>query len=115
MRRLSLPLALVLAAPLFAQKAGPPKKAADPLPGESMIREYFQRQPVVRAGEQVPDLLFTAAEVVTALGGIAAQRITLGRGRLELEIQVQAGDHAMPVAVGWHPWFRRPARGDMAI
>ena len=49
------------------------------------------------------------------LGGIAAQRITLGRGRLELEIQVQAGDHAMPVAVGWHPWFRRPGRGDMAV
>jgi aldose 1-epimerase len=49
------------------------------------------------------------------LGGVAAQRITLGHGRLELEIQVQAHDRAMPVAVGWHPWFRRPARGDMAV
>ena len=49
------------------------------------------------------------------LGGVAAQRITLGRGRLELEIQVQAHDRTMPVAVGWHPWFRRPDRGDMAI
>ena len=49
------------------------------------------------------------------LGGVAAQRITLAPGRLELEIQVQAGDHAMPVAVGWHPWFQRPPRGDMAV
>jgi len=49
------------------------------------------------------------------LGGIAAQRITLAQGRLELEIQVQAAGRAMPVAVGWHPWFRRPARGDMAV
>lgn len=49
------------------------------------------------------------------LGGVAAQRITLSHGRLELEIQVQAGDRGMPVAVGWHPWFRRPARGDIAV
>jgi galactose mutarotase-like enzyme len=49
------------------------------------------------------------------LGGVAAQRITLGRGRLELEIQVQAHDRTMPVAVGWHPWFRRPDKGDMAV
>jgi aldose 1-epimerase len=49
------------------------------------------------------------------LGGMAAQRITLGRGRLELEIQVQAGDQGMPVAAGWHPWFRRPAKGDMSV
>jgi galactose mutarotase-like enzyme len=48
-------------------------------------------------------------------GGMAAQRITLSHGRLELEIQVQANDHPMPVAVGWHPWFRRPARGDMTV
>jgi aldose 1-epimerase len=48
-------------------------------------------------------------------GGMAAQRITLARGRLELEIQVQADEYTMPVAVGWHPWFRRPARGDMTV
>lgn len=49
------------------------------------------------------------------LGGLAAQRITLSQGRLELEIQVQAGDQPMPVAVGWHPWFRRPAKGDISV
>lgn len=49
------------------------------------------------------------------LGGLAAQRVTLTRGSLELEIQVQAGSQAMPVAVGWHPWFRRPAKGDISV
>lgn len=49
------------------------------------------------------------------LGGMAAQRITLTRGCLDLEIQVQAGAVSMPVAVGWHPWFRRPDKGDMTV
>lgn len=48
-------------------------------------------------------------------GGMAAQRITLSRGCLDLEIQVQAGTRPMPVAVGWHPWFRRPDKGDMTV
>jgi aldose 1-epimerase len=70
---------------------------------------------VDRSASNAVELLCPLPTSRWPLGGIAAQRITLGRGRLELEIQVQAGDHAMPVAVGWHPWFRRPARGDMAI
>lgn len=49
------------------------------------------------------------------LGGMAAQRITLTRACLDLEIQVQAGVEGMPVAVGWHPWFRRPDKGDMTV
>jgi len=48
-------------------------------------------------------------------GGMAAQRITLTRGCLDLEVQVQAGATPMPVAVGWHPWFRRPDKGDMTV
>lgn len=48
-------------------------------------------------------------------GGLAAQRIMLTRGCLQLEIQVQADTHPMPVAVGWHPWFRRPDKGDMVV
>jgi aldose 1-epimerase len=48
-------------------------------------------------------------------GGLAAQRVTLTPGSLGLEIQVQAGAEAMPVAVGWHPWFRRPTKGDITV
>jgi len=48
-------------------------------------------------------------------GGWAAQRIALAAGCLTLEAQVVAGDSAMPVSVGWHPWFRRPDDGDLRV
>lgn len=67
-----------------------------------------------RAGNAV-ELLCPLPTDRWPLGGLAAQRISLARGRLELEIQVQAGAAAMPVAVGWHPWFRRPDKGDMTV
>jgi aldose 1-epimerase len=70
---------------------------------------------VDRSAGNAVELLCPLPTTRWPLGGLAAQRITLSRGRLELEIQVQAGDHPMPVAVGWHPWFRRPARGDMSV
>src|SRR5207342_2863174 len=43
-------------------------------------------------------------------GGSAHQRIVAGRDRLELTLSVRAGRAAMPVVVGWHPWFRKPER-----
>jgi aldose 1-epimerase len=38
--------------------------------------------------------------------GDVRQSIVLGQASLELRIEVRAGE-PMPVAVGWHPWFRR--------
>jgi aldose 1-epimerase len=76
---------------------------------------YDLRWSVDRCAANAVELLCPLPASRWPLGGVAAQRITLGRGRLELEIQVQAGDRGMPVAVGWHPWFRRPDRGDMAV
>ncbi len=43
-------------------------------------------------------------------GGIARQAVTLGKGTLRLVLSVEAEDRAMPAAVGWHPWFRKPER-----
>jgi len=43
-------------------------------------------------------------------GGAATQSVRLLGDRLHLELAVQAGDQAMPVVLGWHPWFRKPAR-----
>jgi aldose 1-epimerase len=47
-------------------------------------------------------------------GGHARQRITVTRaGRhheVSLELEVTAGEVAMPAMVGWHPWFRKPER-----
>lgn len=41
-------------------------------------------------------------------GGRARQRIVAAADALRLELEVSAGKHAMPVAIGWHPWFRKP-------
>lgn len=43
-------------------------------------------------------------------GGEAHQRIEVGNGRLKMELSVRAEERAMPVAIGWHPWFRKPER-----
>lgn len=45
-------------------------------------------------------------------GGEARQRVALRDRWLELELSVVAGERAMPVALGWHPWFRKPERLD---
>ncbi len=53
------------------------------------------------------------AELVTELappwpfGGRVTQRFRLGEDGLAIELTVTAGDTAMPVMVGWHPWFNR--------
>lgn len=43
-------------------------------------------------------------------GGTATQTIHLGADHLALQLAVQAGRHAMPAVLGWHPWFRKPDR-----
>lgn len=43
-------------------------------------------------------------------GGAAYQRMELTEDRLELCLSVQAGQAAMPVVIGWHPWFLKPGR-----
>ena len=43
-------------------------------------------------------------------GGTATQSVQLSDNRLHLELAVQAGEQAMPVVLGWHPWFRKPDR-----
>jgi aldose 1-epimerase len=47
------------------------------------------------------------------LGGWCEQRITLTPNALHCQLSVTAGDTALPVVVGWHPWFRGPARLDV--
>lgn len=41
-------------------------------------------------------------------GGTAHQRIELDEDSLLLRLSVQAATSAMPVTLGWHPWFRKP-------
>lgn len=49
------------------------------------------------------------------LGGQAEQIVRLTAGALHLELRARAGEQPMPVALGWHPWFLRPAIGDVAV
>lgn len=44
--------------------------------------------------------------------GMARQHIRVEGRRLHLTLSVQAGEHAMPAELGWHPWFRKPDRLD---
>lgn len=43
-------------------------------------------------------------------GGTATQLIELMPDSVRLQLGVQAGAHAMPAVLGWHPWFHKPER-----
>ena len=43
-------------------------------------------------------------------GGSAWQRIEVSAGQVLMALSVRADAQAMPVALGWHPWFRKPDR-----
>lgn len=43
-------------------------------------------------------------------GGLARQRIEVQGRRLAMTLSMTATDRAMPVALGWHPWLRKPDR-----
>ncbi len=47
-------------------------------------------------------------------GGVAKQLIRITPGSVRLQLEVQAGAHAMPAVLGWHPWFRKPERLEFA-
>lgn len=49
------------------------------------------------------------------LGGGVELRINLSEGALALTTSIVAGPSGMPAGAGWHPWFRRPANGDVAV
>ena len=61
------------------------------------------------------EMALDLAQVGWPFGGTLAHRATLAAGSLELVVDVEADERAMPVAVGWHPYFRRPATGDLAV
>ena len=49
------------------------------------------------------------------LGGSVASWITLEPGRMTRRLEVHAVDRSFPGWAGWHPWFRRPASGDLQV
>lgn len=69
---------------------------------------------VTRADEQTVELACPLTDP-WPFGGRVRQVITLRPEGLELFAEVAAGDEAMPAGVGWHPWFARPAQGDLRV
>lgn len=47
-------------------------------------------------------------------GGHARQRFEVTARTLRMTLSVTADERAMPVTLGWHPWFRKPDRLDFA-
>ncbi len=43
-------------------------------------------------------------------GGSARQHIEVQNNALRMHLSLTAGERAMPAAIGWHPWFRKPDR-----
>ncbi len=48
-------------------------------------------------------------------GGEARQTLRLDSLGLELELEVAGYTRVGPAGVGWHPWFARPATGDVEL
>lgn len=71
-------------------------------------------QVVAHAPDQLELALALPEDARWPFGGHARQRILLDGRRLRLELEVAAGAQAMPVVLGWHPWFRKPQRLEFA-
>ena len=48
-------------------------------------------------------------------GGRATQRLTFRPDGLDLALEVGGYTRLGPAGIGWHPWFARPATGDLAL
>ena len=71
---------------------------------------------------EILELTETAVTLTCALrglgwpfGGYARQKLQLGTGALELELEVGGYTRPGPAGLGWHPWFARPRKDDMAL
>ena len=69
---------------------------------------------VLESGGTGCRLALTMPEDQWPFGGRVIHGIDLSEGRLDLSARVTAAK-AMPVTLGWHPWFARPPGGDVAV
>jgi len=70
-------------------------------------------QVVTRTPQRVEMICSIDGTLGWPYAGVARQVVELSPERLELQLSVEAADHAVfPAAVGWHPWFVKPAALD---
>lgn len=67
---------------------------------------------VVSASRSAAELAIELPRDQWPMGGRVRERVRVMDAGVELEAEVEA-DEPMPVALGWHPWFRR--RGDPRV
>ena len=60
-----------------------------------------------------PDFCEMQCALTWPLGGTAHQHVQLTPDALVCVLTAVAGHDAMPVTLGWHPWFRKPAHDDL--
>ncbi|MDJ0770668.1 MAG: hypothetical protein QNJ12_17880 [Ilumatobacter sp.] len=65
-----------------------------------------------RAAHAVTLTLDLPTDETWPFGGRAEQRIEIADDRLGVMLAATAGPVAMPISLGWHPWFRKPDRLD---
>lgn len=70
---------------------------------------------VAHADDRVVELGVGLAGRGWPFGGRVDHRIELAEATLRCQLTVTAGATSMPVWVGWHPCFRRPATGDLRV
>lgn len=63
-----------------------------------------ERPELVRLDLELP------ADARWPFGGHVTQELSVSTNRVLFRMDVVAGDHALPVSFGWHPWFRKPDR-----
>lgn len=65
---------------------------------------------VAQAADRVELELALPEDARWPFGGTVRQRIEVQPRALLMSLSVTAGAQAMPVTLGWHPWFRKPER-----
>jgi aldose 1-epimerase len=63
---------------------------------------------VERSSDREAVLSFDLAATAWPFGGRIGQVVELTPGVLRMRAEIAATGEAMPAAVGWHPWFRKP-------
>jgi aldose 1-epimerase len=84
--------------------------------GEHAIHGTVKDRPwTIERADETAVTLSCPLEAPWPFGGEVRQVVTLAPGRLDLEAEVLAGAQPMPAGLGWHPWFARPATGDVRV
>ncbi len=65
--------------------------------------------------EATADAAHLRCQLDWPLGGTSDQHFTVTEDSLTCELSVTAGECPMPVSIGWHPWFVRPERLEVAF